>query len=406
MAISVADPISRAFERTKTILFSPFDLGKWFTLGFCAFLANLGRGNGGNFNCNFPTGGGSGGGSGGAPPGGSTPGWPQPGGPGGPGATPSPWGPTGTGTGGGYSSSGGTYTSPSSSGGGYGSGSDPFEALTQWFQSLSWSTIVLFSGIVVLAIVGLGLLIMWLGSRGEFMFLDGVVHNRGAVVEPWKKYRRLGNSLFGFRVTVILVYLGGLLLAGGLCVAIAWPDIQAQRFEALAITAVVVGVSILFVMVLVMVFINLWLQDFVVPIMYLGDLNTTAAYRLFFGEIVSGHVGSIVLFYLMKFVLSIAIGIVAMIATCLTCCLPLIPYIGTVILLPLFVFSRCYPLYFLQQFGSQWQVFLENRCAGCGYDLRGSVGQASCPECGREIPIQQVTPSSDAILPDPSAEIP
>ena len=42
MTISVIDPVSPAIERTKLVLFQPFDLGKWFKLGFCAFLATLG----------------------------------------------------------------------------------------------------------------------------------------------------------------------------------------------------------------------------------------------------------------------------------------------------------------------------------------------------------------------------
>src|ERR1035441_10297569 len=50
--ISVVDPISPALERVKCVLFRPFDLGKWFVIGFCAWLAYLGE-----------TGGGSGGGN-------------------------------------------------------------------------------------------------------------------------------------------------------------------------------------------------------------------------------------------------------------------------------------------------------------------------------------------------------
>jgi len=37
--ISVTEPVSPALERVKTMLFKPFDLGKWFTIGFCAWLA-------------------------------------------------------------------------------------------------------------------------------------------------------------------------------------------------------------------------------------------------------------------------------------------------------------------------------------------------------------------------------
>ena len=47
--ISVVEPVGAAIEKTKCILFQPFDLAKWFIIGFCAFLATLGGGGGGNF---------------------------------------------------------------------------------------------------------------------------------------------------------------------------------------------------------------------------------------------------------------------------------------------------------------------------------------------------------------------
>ncbi|MHC4456008.1 MAG: DUF7544 domain-containing protein [Planctomycetota bacterium] len=46
-SISVIDPIGPAIEKVKLILFKPFDLGKWFVIGFCAWLAYLGQGGGG-----------------------------------------------------------------------------------------------------------------------------------------------------------------------------------------------------------------------------------------------------------------------------------------------------------------------------------------------------------------------
>ena len=54
--ISVSDPVESAWMGTKKILFQPFDIGKWFALGFSAWLATLLEG-GGSFNFN---GGGSG----------------------------------------------------------------------------------------------------------------------------------------------------------------------------------------------------------------------------------------------------------------------------------------------------------------------------------------------------------
>jgi hypothetical protein len=44
--ISVIEPIGAAIEKTKQILFQPFDIAKWFAVGFCAWLAALGNGGG------------------------------------------------------------------------------------------------------------------------------------------------------------------------------------------------------------------------------------------------------------------------------------------------------------------------------------------------------------------------
>src|SRR5579864_1348750 len=41
--VSVIAPINPAIEHAKWLLFRPFDLGRWFTIGFCAWLAGLGQ---------------------------------------------------------------------------------------------------------------------------------------------------------------------------------------------------------------------------------------------------------------------------------------------------------------------------------------------------------------------------
>ncbi len=37
----------------------------------------------------------------------------------------------------------------------------------------------------------------------------------------------------------------------------------------------------------------------------------------------------------------------------------------------------------------------KGQCPNCTYDLRGSVGQADCPECGRAIPWERVVLPAD-----------
>src|SRR5260370_12656947 len=42
--IEIFKPLDEAFELMKKILFQPFDLKKWFVIGFAAWLSNLGSG--------------------------------------------------------------------------------------------------------------------------------------------------------------------------------------------------------------------------------------------------------------------------------------------------------------------------------------------------------------------------
>ena len=56
-----------------------------------------------------------------------------------------------------------------------------------------------------------------------------------------------------------------------------------------------------------------------------------------------------------------AIGVLVLVAIVVTCCiagcLMALPYLGTVVLLPVLVFKRSYSLYYLAQFGPAYDVF-------------------------------------------------
>ena len=76
--------------------------------------------------------------------------------------------------------------------------------------------------------------------------------------------------------------------------------------------------------------------------------------------LLSANVGLFTLYFLFSIVLGMAIGLMVMVvmfATCCCCCLMLLPYVGTVLLLPVLMFKRCYSLYFLAQFGPEYDVF-------------------------------------------------
>jgi hypothetical protein len=54
----------------------------------------------------------------------------------------------------------------------------------------------------------------------------------------------------------------------------------------------------------------------------------------------------------------------ALVTCCCACCFMVIPYIGTVFLLPILVFGRSYSLYYLAQYGREYNVFVPTEPAG------------------------------------------
>ena len=52
--VTLSEPARQAWEGMKMVLFRPFDMGKWFLIGFSSWLATLGQG-GGAFNWNPTT---------------------------------------------------------------------------------------------------------------------------------------------------------------------------------------------------------------------------------------------------------------------------------------------------------------------------------------------------------------
>src|SRR5205085_7189906 len=62
----------------------------------------------------------------------------------------------------------------------------------------------LIAGVVAVVLVALilGFVWMWVSSRGRFIFTDCVVRNRAAIKEPWREFRREVNSYFLFSLVV------------------------------------------------------------------------------------------------------------------------------------------------------------------------------------------------------------
>ena len=290
--VSVIEPISPAIERVKLILFRPFDLGKWFVIGFCAWLAYLGKGGGPNF--------------------------PQ------------------------------------------GVDDEAFHESKEFvLANLHWIIPVAVTAVLVGII--LWLVFTWLSSRGRFMFLHCVAENKAEVKAPWVKFRRHGNSLFLFRIVLGLIgfaAIGVPLLIAGILLAITIAGggphiVPVFGFVTIGLAVLIIGIAFALV--------HKFTTDFVVPIMFLRTTSCTAGWREFLA-LLSVNKARFVLYILFQIVIAIVVGIIIMACVCITCCclgcILAIPYIGTVLLLPILVFDRAYSPYYLGQYGPQFDIFI------------------------------------------------
>src|ERR1051326_641461 len=185
------------------------------------------------------------------------------------------------------------------------------------------------------------------------MFIDCIVKNRGAIAEPWRDFRKEGNSYFFFS---LLVLFGLLIFAGLLSLPLVLPAIQNGDFLR---THDVYLISTLAAFVLVMVlFVLVWalIASFMAPIMYQQRCRASQAFTVV-SRLIAEHAGEILLYCLFWIVLALASAMVGCVAACATCCIAAIPYVGTVILLPVFVLLRSFSLLFLRQFGAEYDVW-------------------------------------------------
>jgi hypothetical protein len=286
--IEIFKPLDEAFQLMKKILFRPFDLKKWFVIGFAAWLSNLG---GGSYNFRFNRGD-----------------WKN-----------VPW---------------------------FQDFSDTISEIPHW---------ILWSGLFVIIVLMLALIIVfgWLRARGRFMFVDCIVKNRGAIVEPWREFREQGNSYF------LLALLAGFIIAviaGISSLPFMLPIIRGVTFLHLHDVYLICMIALWAVVLVLLILAWSLISHFMVAVMYRRRCRAGEAFLAAL-SLIANYPGEITFYCLFWIVLGIASAIAACATVLATCCMVLIPYIGTVILLPLFVCLRAFGLRFIRQFGPDYDVW-------------------------------------------------
>ena len=307
MNITYFDALSRGWGHMKKALFQPFDLWKWFVIGFTAFLAAL---------LDRPGGGGGGGRK-----------WDH---------------------------------HPD-----FDDIADFPSVAWDWLMSHPvWAGLILFGTLFIIAVI---VVFTWLSSRGKFMFLHNVVHHKAEVTKPWNEYRRQGDSLFLWRLVYGIIDFAAVALIivffFGLITRMFYHDITgAQKVYT------IMGMVLLFLTFFIITsYISLFLNDFVVPIMFKYKLSATKGWGRFL-PLMSRYFGYFLLYGIIIFFMIIFVICCVILFGLMTCCIGflflIIPYIGSVVFLPISYTFRAFSVEFLGQFGPEFKIFLPSETTG------------------------------------------
>lgn len=291
--------VGRAWDRMRKALF-PFDFGNWISYGVIFFLQSLLEGSG----LNVPSTGSRSSGRGGAP----------------------------------------------------GLDFREMAAEVQHWIDANMGSLVLVGTVTIVLVLALGALFLWLGARGQMMAIRAVATGRATIGEHWAETRVAAWSLFKTH----LVISGGAFVVGAPLMGLA-----AFRLLGLAasgapdeaiITAMIPFVVVGAVMFFVVSIVTTILRNFVAPVMQRCHMNVGQAWSHFSGA-ASGHWGTIVLFFVIRFFLGIGAAIVALAATLCTCCIGALPVIHQAIMAPWYFFERAYGLEAIESLGPGMKMF-------------------------------------------------
>jgi len=218
---------------------------------------------------------------------------------------------------------------------------------------------ILVFGVSLLIVFVLALIVLfaWLRARGGFMFIDCIVKNRSAIAGPWREFQKEGNSYFVFSLVVAFVFVIFIALLSLPMIILAingryYLSLHRDRLNVYVLLAIAGWVFVILLMIIAWALI----ASFTMPVMYRRHCRAYEAFRAAV-SLIAAHPGEILLYCLFLIVLAVAAGLISCFAICATCCLAALPYIGTVVLLPVFILLRAFSLTFLRQFGPDYDVW-------------------------------------------------
>lgn len=225
-------------------------------------------------------------------------------------------------------------------------------------QVLAWGPLILAAAAGAL-VVGLAVWagVLYLQSRGAFMVIDDIVQDRGAVREPWSGWRTEAGSLFRFRLVVNLGgagVVGAVVALAGLAVWATWSG----TLTSLHLVVIGLGGVLVAAVVFAALVADACANEFVAPLMYARRYPVREGFHDLW-DFVRDDVGGFAVYVALRLVGAIAVGALVGFLSLLTCGLAMVPFVGTLVLLPALVFLRAFSLDFMSQLSDDLSASLQ-----------------------------------------------
>lgn len=167
---------------------------------------------------------------------------------------------------------------------------------------------LVYIAVAVVLLLLIGLVIHFISSLMQFVFIDSVVNKEVQITRGLKKYFSEGLSLFLFN---LLLTLATIIVIAALIIPLVAAIVYGNIW--ITIAYAVVAVSLIILTSVTVGLVRLFTTDFAVPLMYSQDRDILSALRKTL-KLVKGNLGQTIVYLLMKIVLGIVAFILTMVA--------------------------------------------------------------------------------------------
>ncbi len=234
---------------------------------------------------------------------------------------------------------------------------------------------------------------LWLRSRALFCLYHSIAQGEPMILAGSKKYGKEADNYFRWSLLYVLFVLVIFSVVKFLSWLFSLPS--GGEGQGMWAAGFIGGISFLIV-----AFAGMVLESVVAPVMYLKHRSAPEAAAIAWGVMVRPHMVQMIGVLMIRLgVYCAGMFVFGMLST-FWCC-GLMPILGTVIFLPVFLMLPVFALTFVDQFRPEFQVVgLHGQgmaCMRCGHDLLSTPDVMNCPACGvRVAPVAAAAEAPDA----------